>query len=390
MNPLKTRLVFLDVARGLAILWVVSYHVVFLAYGTTHLPNQGFFPDFFNPPGGWTFYLLYPLCFGWGGVAVFFVISGFCIHISHASSEQPNWADFFRRRAWRILPPYFVALLAFAFLWQGTRLSNADVLMPRTQFVSHLLLVHNLDARTLYGINCTFWSIAVEVQLYVLYPIMLALWKRMGAGRGLLLFIGLEVVLRVASASWVHVWQTSFPHLLYFSPFSFWGSWALGAYLAERYRTGRPLVPHIGWAWGLGILSVVVCHANTFSLLGFLTIAALTFVLMARSLFRPARASLVEGSPNRRIVNWLGQHLCEAGVVSYSVYLFHYPLCDTAITLIRASLHVTAPFWLALAGLPLWWALFWVGRLLYRYVELPSAACGRRSTLLKAPLREAA
>ena len=46
--------------------------------------------------------------------------------------------------------------------------------------LSHLFLVHNFNPDWYYGINGAFWSIAVESQLYVLYPVLVALASRRG------------------------------------------------------------------------------------------------------------------------------------------------------------------------------------------------------------------
>jgi peptidoglycan/LPS O-acetylase OafA/YrhL len=385
MQPIKSRLAFLDAYRGFAILWVVLFHIVYAAYGTIRFPTSGLFYDFTQPPHGATFYLVYPLCFGWAGVAIFFVISGFCIHLSHTTSDRPSWITFFERRAWRILPPYFVALFFFAAIWTGTRMWLPATPMRKLQLLSHFFLVHNLDERTLLGINASFWSIAVEVQLYLLYPLMLSLWKRAGCGRGLLLIGGIEFALRLVNVAWWHVASSPLPHHLQFLPFNYWGSWALGAYLAERYRTNRPLVPHIAWAWGLGGLFVVGSHFSTVVYFSFMVMAALTFVLMARALFLPSptAAGLDESHA-------LGRHLRTAGIVSYSIYLFHQPLCQAAVALYKDYLPAASPFQLVLLGAPLWWPLVWGGRLLFRFLEQPANAMGRRGLAAPASIRKAA
>ena len=55
------------------------------------------------------------------GVAIFFVVSGFCIHLSFRRGAPGDWRGFFIRRFFRIYPPYFLAVLIFAFFfWPGT------------------------------------------------------------------------------------------------------------------------------------------------------------------------------------------------------------------------------------------------------------------------------
>ncbi|MEI9998600.1 MAG: acyltransferase family protein [Verrucomicrobiota bacterium] len=102
-----------------------------------------------------------PLTLGYLGVAVFFVISGFCIHLSHGQSRDKSWPVFFIRRLCRIYPPYLVILLFFAFVFPTTRLNFQDAPFPSmARLISHLLMVHNFVWSLFYGINGVLWSVA--------------------------------------------------------------------------------------------------------------------------------------------------------------------------------------------------------------------------------------
>jgi len=71
---------FLDILRGLAILFVFLHHALGAAYGYYWQPWKGLFPDFQSTDAPWP---LFPLTMGNCGVAIFFVVSGFCFHLSH-------------------------------------------------------------------------------------------------------------------------------------------------------------------------------------------------------------------------------------------------------------------------------------------------------------------
>src|SRR5258708_24994291 len=89
-----------DVLRGAAILMVMIYHGFGRVYGF-YLPWNGYWRDFRRPPDA----LLipgYPLSLGWAGVALFFVLSGFCIHLSFLRASRFTNRQFFWRRFWRI------------------------------------------------------------------------------------------------------------------------------------------------------------------------------------------------------------------------------------------------------------------------------------------------
>ena len=95
--PINRRIDFLDPIRGVAILLVFGYHSLGAAFGHDQLPWGHWFRDFKVAP---SFLPLIPVTFGWAGVAIFFVVSGFCIHLSF--SRSPQWRLFFWRRFFRV------------------------------------------------------------------------------------------------------------------------------------------------------------------------------------------------------------------------------------------------------------------------------------------------
>src|SRR4051812_17766604 len=103
MSKRTLHLQFLDELRGAAILAVFVFHVFCGAYGNSELEWSGWTRNFHAATG---VLLMWPLSIGKYGVAVFFVISGFCIHLSHAKSKADTFGQFFARRFWRIYPPY--------------------------------------------------------------------------------------------------------------------------------------------------------------------------------------------------------------------------------------------------------------------------------------------
>ena len=189
MADSKNHLAFLDHVRGIAIVLVFLFHALGTACGHDQLPWGPWFREFSVSK---SFLILLPLSIGWSGVAVFFVVSGFCIHLSF--KKKPDWSDFLVRRFFRIYPPYVLAVLLFALVVPWTRLGLS--FSGAVQFGSHLALIHNFDNRILFGICPAFWSIAVEVQLYLLYPILVALVARLGWNRSLIYIAALEIVLR--------------------------------------------------------------------------------------------------------------------------------------------------------------------------------------------------
>lgn len=150
-SPTSGRLQSIDALRGIAALGVVLYHAVMQT--SNAVPNNLF---------RWPVKLVqFVSSFGYIGVFLFFVISGFCIHLQWAKSRangQPQsikFGSFWRRRIRRLYPPY---LMAFAlFLLMAAFSTGINV----THFfvydvVMHLLMLHNLDPNTCYSINGVF------------------------------------------------------------------------------------------------------------------------------------------------------------------------------------------------------------------------------------------
>ncbi len=105
-----------------------------------------------------------------GGVTVFFVISGFVLYLPSArairsGARLPDWREYARRRAVRILPAYWVALSVFALTPLGS-----GVLTPNAWRFYALAQVYNPD--TLFGGLGVAWSLCVEISFYAALPLL--------------------------------------------------------------------------------------------------------------------------------------------------------------------------------------------------------------------------
>ena len=269
----NTHFLAADILRGIAIAMVVVYHAFTPVYGH-FLPWRGWFRDFSAPPSE-VFMAAYPVSFGWAGVALFFVLSGFCIHLSFLRSSAFSLRRFFWHRFWRIVPAYFAALVALTLLTH----EPLNTPLGLKQFCAHALFIQNFRANSFFGINPSFWSIATEVQLYLLFPVLLFIRHHYGMKGCLLTTFSIGMLWRIgAVAAWGLPDHVITPALT--SPFATWFDWTLGA----------------------------------LTVLSFMLAAAVSAVVLDW---------LVRADIRRNVVTAVAGFV---GTVSYSIYLWHQPL----------------------------------------------------------------
>ena len=113
------------------------------------------------------------LIYGHFAVVVFIVLSGFSLAMAPARRgwQLGSVREFARRRAWRILPPYWAAL-AFSLAVAWWLVAQPGTGEPTAKSV----VVYGLLVQDVFGSpspNGAFWSIAIEAQLYLLFPLLL-------------------------------------------------------------------------------------------------------------------------------------------------------------------------------------------------------------------------
>lgn len=353
-NPAK--LEFLDGLRAMSVAMVFVYHAVGVAFGGTQMEWEGNWRD----PNSVTrsFFLVFPLWFGYIGVAFFFVISGFCIHLSDLR-KHTSWLNFARRRFLRIYPAYVVALLLAIGIFLVT---HSHIPITLENVLLHLCLLHNLNASAIYSLNPSFWSIATEVQLYMLYPLLVILSRKIAWRNTLKCCVALEIVLAIYKG----FVNPDCPLWLAESPFVYVGSWALGANLANAYVDGS--VPRYRAVLFLPLLlfALAAYFYKPLFYLQFLANSTMFAMLVSNMInehgFGGSKAVLA-GLQFRWLVN--------LGVMSFSFYLLHQPLLELVghfLTQFAVELHPFLRLSIALAmSLPIYW--FCHG--FYKLIELP-------------------
>jgi peptidoglycan/LPS O-acetylase OafA/YrhL len=270
---------------------------------------------------------------GFVGVDVFFVISGFLITmiiVDEVEVGRFSVVRFYERRARRILPALFVVMLAcIPFAWQ--LLSPHDL----ANFSQSLAAISLFASNVLFwGESGYFdtgaelkpllhtWSLAVEEQFYVLYPLVLLALLRCGRK------VVWPVIAAAAMASlWISATQvrTHPSSAFYLLPSRAWELLlgCLAAAVARRY--GLPTTDRAARSW-----------QQAASGLGLLLIAASVFLFDERTPFPgfnaivPTAATvlvLLCASPSTVAGRLLGLPLFVGiGLISYTAYLWHQPI----------------------------------------------------------------
>jgi peptidoglycan/LPS O-acetylase OafA/YrhL len=314
---------FLDGLRGMAALYVMFHHAWLTVW-------SGYFPGAkAGALTGW-------LAFGHVSVTVFIILSGFCLMLPVARGNgriAGGSKRFIWKRARRILPPYYFALLLSCLLILTvigkTTGTQWDITIPHSRYEwakaigTHVLLIQDFfDA---YTLNHALWSIPVEWQIYFFFPLLVLLWRRWPGPL-------ITTAATLAVSAWAQWWVPMHHPRMQQVNFHYLGLFAMGMLAAtiSFAHTGRltvlqrPAPSHaIGWLGLLAGATVIriFCLKIEWVTSHWLTIDILTGIavsclLISASLHRtnPIRAFL-----SLRPIVWLG-------TFSYSLYLIHAPL----------------------------------------------------------------
>jgi peptidoglycan/LPS O-acetylase OafA/YrhL len=360
-NNSQNHIYKMDVLRGIAISFVFLLHC-YIAYLKDHLevriPKGDFFVDLVGKDWTAIFLTITPFGYGWSGVQLFLIISGYLIHQSYLRSktEQYDFKKFYLRRFFRIYPPYFVILTFLAFQY------NRDIFKETTKFwdyVSHLFLTHNLNDTTFFSYNGSFWSLALEAQLYLIYPIFLFFRKKMGIQNTIYLLFGFYLFFTI-------IFETIPFHNFYFSLENFvfrgWIVWGLGALLAERHFENKQLFKTNGWGI-LGLLMLVsLVKTNVLTLKTNYLLWSLFYVNI------------------KRTVPFIWEKMIAAiGESSYSLYLIHQPIIHALIGSITfMGIANTRPKFHILDGFIIFLISYALSKGLYYLLEKPSIDYGKK------------
>jgi len=315
----------MDTVRGLACLGVVFLHCL----GDTGRPY------FYLGIGSFSKALIWPARQGWAGLDLFFFISGFLLFMSfgRAAAEgrrPPSVIRFYRRRFLRLGPAYTaniaIVLLLWGLVFSGYTWYRFDI----RDVAAHLLFVHNLIPEYSQSLNPVLWTLAIEAQFYLVLPVV-ARWFH---GRR---WFAAGLIIVVAAAAYRY------------------GCIRLYESYATEIYINSAVPPYNQLAWRFDQFAVGICfaaywlrsgdkitavRADVFGIAGLsLIVAALMLTEVYRRFFfekwvvlPPVLTvgfglfvlGLLRGTVFRKV--FVRPSLEFVGIISYSVYLWHYIL----------------------------------------------------------------
>lgn len=331
MNYVNSRPKFdyLDGLRGVCAVFVALYHAQLFTGNGFQLEQLSIF---FKP-------LSYIISFGHFSVAVFIVLSGFCLTIPVALSSEKQlrggFVTYISRRAKRILPPYYIALLLvilLIFLIPILRIpmnTAWDSKIPVTigGVISHLLMIHNLNPDWVFKIDGPMWSVATEWQIYFFFPLLLLIWRKINlyASLAVSIVLGLIPYALFKSLGIAHPWYL--------------GLFGMGMGAAAITFSEEPafikikafLISKIFFYISLFLMSLMLVISSfknvhpiiTETYVGFvISLLLIKFTSIEKNLFTKEN-----GVEKPLFLKFLNHFLVvKLGTFSYSIYLIHAPL----------------------------------------------------------------
>lgn len=323
-QPAK-RLESVDGLRGLACLIVLLFHCC--AYfgksawpavniGSLHVTQARIF------------------AYGYGGVDLFFVLSGFCLAypIMSRMDRPVDWKQYALNRVRRIIPPYWAAVALFAAMSLLIAHYRPEPIYSQHplgwpglhQFVYCLLLVAP-------AFNSSFWTLVVEWRWYFILPVLIWLWHKIGAV-GVLLFtipISLFAIFVYMPSHQEHL-KFFVGHIPIFIPLFAIGICTASLVSQAQNSWQRNLVRFA--PVGIVLSALTVWIYTPIWQTGFPPVGAvLRLVTFGPLCFFAVLAATHEG-PVKRWLSW--RPLVGVGTFSYSLYLIHEPLISLAAIMI--------------------------------------------------------
>ncbi len=364
MENKTNRISQIDGLRAIAILLVISFHYVNnqLLHDTSKLGK---------------FFCL-ATSFGWVGVDLFFVLSGFLIgSILISNKHRKNYfSTFYIRRFVRIIPSYYLLLIVFIIIinipiFKANYFVSGNNVIPTW---SYFLMLHNIFMGKLNNMGndsmSITWSIGIEEQFYLIIPLIVYYVKKHWLPILLIVFIILANFFRYAYAA-PNVWIPAYVLLPCRMDAISFG--VLIAWINGRYNINIFANKHFKYILLIMFSCILLC---AFLYLKYKDIGVIRHSLFA--LFFACAIIIALAKPSsfygkilaNKALNWIGK-------ISYSLYLFHY-LMMGIFNVVAATYFANTGIYAIFTTIAALTFTFLFSWLLYNYIEKPTIAFGKK------------
>ncbi len=326
----------IDGLRFLAIAAVLLHHTM-----SIYLRESGRSSVEVHSPAAWAAASsqswLVPLAYsGHFGVNLFFAISGFILALPFAkrsfeNKPAPNLKNYYLRRVTRIEPPYAICLVIFFFFqWQVRHFDPAELL---PHLLASLFYAHGLIYGAHSTINSVVWSLEIEIQFYLLVPLLVRVFKLRNAAvrRALLLAL-------IAGGGWLsqHVIYPYWPPRGQLTLANFAHYFLVGFLLADLYLHGwfgtkrRSMFGDmLTLAGGAGIVAVLNSYGQYYYALPLLVLV----LYLGCFLGKLSNAFIRQ--------RWI----VLTGGMCYTFYLYHVPIVSGLLSKTGVLMSASQPLW---------------------------------------------
>ncbi|WP_071885733.1 MULTISPECIES: acyltransferase family protein [Pantoea] len=256
-----------------------------------------------------------PILNGWMGVGIFFVISGYCMGMATNSMQSRGvtltlYRKYLAKRFFRISVPYYFAVI----FWIVA--VNIFHLLPKSagliDIFTHVLYIHNFNIKTMYSISGVFWSLAVEMQFYLMLPVLMVIFNSDIKRVLLVIFLfGLSLSIHlIASDNVILTWGiASYLYVFILGWVLYLKKDALKGYLSGRAQLYFLIALYVS----MMCIDPIYIKVNKFYELLVSSVFGLLMVsVMSQSITQNLRNSFFV-----RFFSWIGR-------MSFSIYLYNY------------------------------------------------------------------
>jgi len=275
------------------------------------------------------------------GVALFFSLSGMLLSLPFwraklAEQANPDLLKYLVNRMARILPAYYLCLISLAILNQLWTKEQGMAI-----FGMHLVMALNFADWSIFAINPPFWTIAVEMQFYLLLPLIFLALSRCSALISLALLAGIGLLgyaltYALAAHQSDTAAQATISPMLQYSLLAHLPHFVLGILAAKVFLSTnesnsmvRRFAPLTSWLCVLVCMIIMATPADDWLSIPYghynlPYIPILLSLLICTAPFAKSLKSILESAPLRIL-----------GLLSYGVYIYHLPILSFTAKILK-------------------------------------------------------